>query len=119
MVRYTGRVPVTLCTPLDHQHSLLPKVIAKQVVDMMTESLGRKGCSVGSRRGSTLEPTRTAVVVLSHGDGCEHFWRHLHESINAHVLKRTSVKFCEGLYVQTLRSPKVVACVMYTLVGWR
>ncbi|EER05753.1 Sirohydrochlorin cobaltochelatase, putative [Perkinsus marinus ATCC 50983] len=39
MVRYTGRVPVTLCTPLDHQHSLLPKVIAKQVVDMMTESL--------------------------------------------------------------------------------
>lgn len=40
MVRYTGNVPVTLCTPLDHQHGLLPEVIAQQAVElMMTEGL--------------------------------------------------------------------------------
>ncbi|KAF4681285.1 hypothetical protein FOZ60_012275 [Perkinsus olseni] len=90
MVRYTGHVPVTLCTPLDHQYGLLPKVIAQQAVDMMAD--GR-------------DPTRTAAVVLSHGDGCEHFWQHLHRAINDLVIERTGIKSCEGLYVQTLRSP--------------
>ncbi|KAF4655586.1 hypothetical protein FOZ61_007485 [Perkinsus olseni] len=90
MVRYTGHIPVTLCTPLDHQYGLLPKVIAQQAVDMMTD--GR-------------DPTRTAAVVLSHGDGCEHFWQHLHRDINDLVIERTGIKSCEGVYVQTLRSP--------------
>ncbi|KAF4722561.1 hypothetical protein FOZ62_001728, partial [Perkinsus olseni] len=90
MVRYTGHIPVTLCTPLDHQYGLLPKVVAQQAVDMMAD--GR-------------DPTRTAAVVLSHGDGCGHFWQHLHKAINDLVIERTGIKSCEGLYVQTLRSP--------------
>ncbi|EER05754.1 Sirohydrochlorin cobaltochelatase, putative [Perkinsus marinus ATCC 50983] len=92
MVRYTGNVPVTLCTPLDHQHGLLPEVIAQQAVElMMTEG---------------LNPCTTGAVILSHGDGCEHFWQHMHRSINNRVIERTDMKSCEGLYVQTMRSPQ-------------
>ncbi|KAF4746653.1 hypothetical protein FOZ62_016021 [Perkinsus olseni] len=89
--RYVGSLPVTMCTPLDHQHDVLPTIIAEQAKEMLQEM---------------RDPSRTAVLVLSHGDGCEHFWQHLHRRINEEVLRSAGVRSCEGLYVQTVRSPQ-------------
>ncbi|KAF4675391.1 hypothetical protein FOL47_007849 [Perkinsus chesapeaki] len=87
--RYTGRLPVTMCTPLDHQNNVLPSILAQQALNMVHEPL-----------------RKSAVLILAHGDGCEHFWQHLLRRIIQEIVQHTGVGSCEGLYVQTARSPQ-------------
>ena len=83
--RYVGKLPVTLCPPLDHG-ALLPRVIAEAASLISTDS------------------STECALLLSHGDGCEHFWNHLHRRVAMAVTERTGVKEVRWVTVQTGRS---------------
>ena len=83
--RYLGKVPITLCPPLDHG-SMLPEVIADAAAAI------------------SANPTMESAVLLSHGDGCEHFWNHLHRRVAHAVTAKTGIKEVSWAIVQTGRS---------------
>jgi len=83
--RYLGNVPITLCPPLDHG-PVLPLVISE--------------CA----SAISLSPEREAALILSHGDGCEHFWNHLHRRIAASITQSTGIEDVSWVIVQTGRS---------------
>ena len=83
--RYLGRVPVTLCPPLDHG-AVLPLVISD--------------CA----KAISVNPATESALILSHGDGCEHFWNHLHRRIAASVTAATGIQNVSWVVVQTGRS---------------
>ena len=83
--RYLGRLPITLCPPLDHG-SVLPLVISECAKDI------------------SVSPVTESALILSHGDGCEHFWNHLHRRIAASVTAVTGIQNVSWVVVQTGRS---------------
>jgi sirohydrochlorin ferrochelatase len=84
--RYLGKLPVTLCPPLDHG-ALLPAVIAEAAAEISRNS------------------DEEAALILSHGDGCEHFWNHLLRRVAMKVTEKTGVRDVSWVTVQTGRSP--------------
>ena len=87
--RYLGRIPVTLLPTLDHG-PVLPTVVAFAA----TEVVGR----------AESPRTEMGALILSHGDGCEHFWNHMHRKIAAAVTAATQIETVDWVVVQTGRS---------------
>jgi sirohydrochlorin ferrochelatase len=85
--RYTGKLPVTLATPMDHG-PLLPRIVS----DCATEI--------------SSNPTEESAIILSHGGGCEHFWEHMHRRVAMAVTEKTGIQDVTWLGVQTGRSPQ-------------
>eukprot|EP00397_Hematodinium_sp_SG-2012_P030970 GEMP01032836.1.p1 GENE.GEMP01032836.1~~GEMP01032836.1.p1 ORF type:complete len:328 (+),score=64.37 GEMP01032836.1:23-985(+) len=88
--RYRGLVPVTYLPCMDHGSVL---------IDIVSDSA--KTISEGHGDDDS------AVIVLSHGDGCEHFWNHMHERIRLAILEKTGITDCTHAFIQTLRKPMV------------
>jgi len=86
--RYMGSVPVTLAPSLDHG-SLLVDIVSDNAKELVKEG----------------EAAHTGIVVVSHGDGCEHFWGHLHERIRHAIKDKTGVEDAVRCTIQTARKP--------------
>jgi hypothetical protein len=84
--RYLGRVPVTYTTPMDHG-PILPSVVAECAKEISTD------------------PSNETALVFSHGDGCEHFWGHMHRRVEMAVAESTGIRDVRCIGVQTGRSP--------------
>lgn len=89
MRRYLGRLPVTYASPMDHGRTdVLEGILADHAGQLCVLERARS----------------TAVIVVSHGDGCEHFWGHLHARIARAIGKRVpGLKWNVKCYIQTLR----------------
>jgi sirohydrochlorin ferrochelatase len=85
--RYTGRLPVTLTSPMDHG-PILPKMVSECASEI------------------SKNPESESAIILSHGGGCEHFWEHMHRRVAMSVTERTGIKDVKWLGVQTGRSPR-------------
>lgn len=86
--RYLGSVPVTQTPCMDHGTVL---------VDVVSDNA--KKVSEG------MDMKTVGFVVASHGDGCEHFWGHLHERIRIAIGKKTGVEDALRVTIQTARKP--------------
>lgn len=102
--RYCGNLPVTYCSPMDHGN-VLPEILLDSCRKTFKDKLGLEvvpEATTSTTSSSTL--SQTAVITVSHGDGCEHFWGHLHariaEKIDADFPGLAVNTWC---YVQTLR----------------
>lgn len=85
--RYTGSLPVTMTTPMDHG-PLLPQMVSQCASEISTT------------------PESESVIILSHGGGCEHFWEHMHRRVAHAVRDATGIAQVSWLPVQTGRSPE-------------
>lgn len=90
--RYKGSVPVTNTTCLDHG-SVLVDIVSDSAKNIAQEHAADQDSS--------------AIIVLSHGDGCEHFWGHMNERIRIAIVEKTGIADCTHAYIQTLRKPMV------------
>lgn len=89
MRRYIGRLPVTYACPMDHGRT--------EVLEEIVADSAQRLCA--PQRSGT-----TAVICVSHGDGCEHFWGHLHSRVAKAIGNRVpGLKWNTWCYIQTLR----------------
>eukprot|EP00392_Amoebophrya_sp_AT5.2_P001953 g1958.t1 len=95
---------------MDHGN-VLPEILLDSCRKTFKDKLGlalvpEATTTTSTTSSSTLQ--QTAVITVSHGDGCEHFWGHLHariaEKIDADFPGLAVNTWC---YVQTLRKPFV------------
>jgi len=71
MRRYLGRLPITYTVGMDHGRS---DVLTNLVTDNAVELCSKYNLDDPENDG-------VAVITVSHGDGCEHFWGHMHARI--------------------------------------
>ncbi|CAD7957770.1 unnamed protein product [Amoebophrya sp. A120] len=102
--RYCGFLPVTYCSSLDHG-TVLPEILLDSARKMLVSS---SSTTHDYTPLSAAEQAQTAVVTVSHGDGCEHFWGHLHARIRDRIAAEfPALKVNTWCYLQTLRKPFV------------
>jgi sirohydrochlorin ferrochelatase len=87
--RYLGGVPITLLPTLDHG-SVLPEVVSDAAAVFVTD----EGVA------------NVGVLILSHGDGCVHFWTHMYRKVQQAISAKTGIPAAaiDWVEVQTGRS---------------
>lgn len=97
--RYIGNLPITYASPMDHGKECLTSMVSDNCAELMQPE----------NNPNNIAAKDTAVITVSHGDGCEHFWGHLHSRIKHDILEKVDKELTDNTwcYVQTLRKQMV------------